>query len=218
MAGTLEGRETMTAPGRLGCCAGAVVLLLLGGCTALTEQPATPRPNTPTAIPAVTPTPSDSGSPSAAPSTRNDLAKMPLRRSLKAGSVTVQVEYSSSVPVTAWRTSVPKPLRVTMTAVNTGKRGQKIYLTKLTGDVTVYDEAGPIDSPRDMVDAASLSPGYIVTAPNTYNQTFSLGSIDSAATSVTIDFAYEIVLEIDRTARDYAKQSVTDSITVPVVA
>ena len=117
-----------------------------------------------------------------------------------------------------WKAQNSKPLKVSATAANRKKSGQKIYVTKVAMTVTAYDEAGQLDVPQSLTDTPSIGPGYFVTFPNTYNQTFAIPAVDSGATKITIDISYELVLEVDRTklGRDFAKQVATDTITVPI--
>lgn len=157
-------------------------------------------------------------SPSPTQSERNDLARLPLKRVINAGPLTVNVEYGTRLDVRQWRGGVSKPLQISLTAVNKKKRGQKIYLSRATATVTAFDDRGQVGDSRNVTDTANINPGYIVTFPNDYNQTLSLPSVDSSALSMTIDLTYEFVLEVDKSkeGRDFAKQVATDSITVPL--
>ena len=148
----------------------------------------------------------------------NDLAKLPLRRTIGAGPLTVDVEYSTRLPLAEWSPERSKPLRIKLQAVNTDKRKQKIYLTKVTANVTAYDDRGQIGDTRNVTDSANINPGYIVRSPNTYNQSLSLPTVDSGSLWITVDLMYEMVLEVDKTkdGRDFAKQVATDTITVPL--
>lgn len=150
---------------------------------------------------------------------RNDFARLPLKRALRAGPLTVNVEYTTPLPVKNWRSGVSKPIQVTLTAVNKRKGGQKIYLSKATATLTSYDQDGPVDGPRTIVDNTNINPGFIVTFPNTYNQTFSLPALDESAIRVTIDFTYELAQQVEKDSkgnRDFAKQVATDTVTVPI--
>jgi hypothetical protein len=94
--------------------------------------------------------------------------------------------------------------------------GQKIYLTRVTVTITARDDTGPLDSPRPLVDTANISPGFIVTFPYTYGQDFVVPSLDEGATSVTLDFTYEFLLQVSKDSRDYYKQTAIDTLVVPI--
>ncbi|GAA3718550.1 hypothetical protein GCM10022204_43260 [Microlunatus aurantiacus] len=109
---------------------------------------------------------------------------------------------------------------VTLRASNKNKRSQKIYLTKVTVNVTSFDESGQLDIPQTIVDSANLQPGFIVTSPNTYNQSFDIPAVDRAAIRIAIDLSYELLLEVSRDdegIRDLAKQVATDRLSVPII-
>lgn len=200
-----------------------VALVLLGGLGACSKA----EPTGPTTTPgrqtaySVTPSPVPSKSSAPAPSpVKNDLEELPLRRTLNAGPVTAAVSYQTGLALTEWRALTTKPLLVTFSASNRDKRSQKIYLTKVTMNVTAYDESGQLDVPQTIVDSASLQPGFIVKSPNSYNQNFDIPAVDRAAVRITIDMTYELLLEVNRGAegeRDLAKQVATDKLSVPIV-
>lgn len=156
--------------------------------------------------------------PTATTSVRNDLARLPLKRSIEAGPVTVRLLYRSRLPTEDWRANVSKPLFITVSAANKRNRSQKIYLTKVSVNVTAFDEDGPVDGPRLLTDATNIAPGFIVTSPQTYNQNFILPAIDETAVQLTIDVTYEMVLQVskDKDGRNFSKQVATDTLVVPV--
>ncbi len=53
--------------------------------------------------------------------------------------------------------------------------------------VTAYDDAGQVEDSRSVSDTANISPGFIVTFPNTYNQTFSYPAVDTSSIWITIE-------------------------------
>ena len=144
-------------------------VVLLSGLVACTEDSVTPVPQSSYATPVGAPPSSTAGGPgeSTPAPVRNDLEKLPLKRALNAGPLTVNVEYSSSLAIEDWRAGINKPIRLTLTTVNKRKQGQKIYLSKVTVDVTSYDESGVVDSPRTLNDTSNINPGFIVTFPET---------------------------------------------------
>lgn len=174
--------------------------------------------------PEVTAQPSDA-SPSGQPTItqappRNDLARLPLRRNLKAGQLTVKVEYDTTLSIQNWSSGVNKPLQVSLTVVNKRKPGQKVYLTKATVYITGFDERGPVNTPLTLSDSAAIDPGFFVTFPSTYNQNFALPATDYTVQRLTVDFTYELLIRVgkDRDGRSYAKQVATDSLAVPIAS
>lgn len=150
---------------------------------------------------------------------RNDLAKRPLKRKLKAGPLTVDVKYDTRLSVNKWSPDRSKPLRISLTAVNRGKKKkQKIYLTKATAHITAYDHQGQIGDARTVSDSADVNPGFIVTTPNTYNESLALPPLDTGSMWMTVDLTYELVMEVNRTKqnRDFAKEVATDTLTIPL--
>ena len=126
--------------------------------------------------------------------------------------------YSTRLAIKDWQPGVPKPVRVTLTAVNGNNRSQNIYLLKATADVTAYGENGFVERSQPVIDAALITPGFLVKSPNTYNQIFNLPAVDDSAARLTIDFTYELVAQVGkgRDPGDYSKQVATDTIVVPL--
>ena len=201
---------------RAACAAAVLALVVLGGCAddspspqaaSSPIQPATgvsPEPSTSETEPASDPSPA-----------RNDLEKVPTQHVIKATGLTVNASYTPRRKIEDWTASVNKPLALTLTTVN-GRAGQKIYLTRVTMSMTARDETGPLDSPRPLVDTANISPGFIVTFPYTYGQDFVVPALDEGATSVTLDFTYEFLLQVGKDSKDYYKQTAIDSLIVPI--
>lgn len=196
----------------------ATVFVVLSAVTACSGQPVEPVSQSSYASPTAAPSATSSSRPDESTTIQNDLAKLPLKRVLTAGPLTVNVEYTTPLAVKNWRATASKPVRLTLTAVNKRKSGQKIYLSKTTVNVTAYDAEGVVDGPQTLGDTSNISPGYIVTFPDTYNQSFSLPPIDQSATSLVVDFTYELVLQAskDKDGRNFSKQVANDTFVVPV--
>jgi hypothetical protein len=89
---------------------------------------------------------------------------------------------------------------------------QKIYLSKVTAYMDVSDATGHLDSPDPLVDRADIPPAFLVTSPSSYTQVFVLPALPDEATSLTIDFSYEmLVLQPQSTPRDFSKRTATDT-------
>jgi hypothetical protein len=174
----------------------------------------------------VTPTAGASSERPSAPATgkpaHDDLKKRRVTRSLKAGAVKVTIKYSLRNRVQEWSPGVAQPLTVSMTALaqqGTGQytvsTNQKIYLSRLTAYLDVSDATGHLDSPDPLVDKADITPGFLVTSPSSYTQVFVLPSLPDEATSLTIEFRYEmLVLQSDSTPRDFSKHTATDTLVI----
>ena len=197
----------------------AVASLLVAGCSPTpTALPPSGPPPVASSSSLLQPHPEPTQTAESAPSAavvRNDLAR-PLSRRLTAEPLSIMVSYSTSLPVGRWRPEVVKPVRVTLTVVNPRKRDQKIYLTRVTATVTARDEFEPVEPSKSIEDTSNLTPGYIVTAPNAYGQVINIPAVDLAATSITLDLIYEFVLQIGSESRDYAKQTASDTLVVPL--
>lgn len=228
---------------RAACGAVALTVVLLAGCSdgdtppgptsspVTASAPAVSDAPDASATPGVSATPGTSASPGASgtpdaastpttepsgpPSPRNDLATAPARHTITASGLSASATYSPRLPVKDWTASVNKPLALSLT-VRGSKSGQKIYLTRVTVTITARDETGPLDSPKPLTDTANISPGFIVTSPYTYGQDFVIPALDEGATSVTLDFTYEFLLQVSKNSRDYYKQTAIDSLVVPI--
>lgn len=198
--------------------AAIVVLLALAGCSGSSGSQLPPLP---APVPSSTASTLLAGA-SASPdeSTRpaqNDLKKGDkLKRTFNAGDVTVNVAYATTLPTKDWTPVALKPLSVTLTAIVNSDGGKKIYLTRVTVDSVVTSEGESLEAPPPLVDTANISPGYIVTFPSTYAQVFTIPAVDDGATEVSLNLTYEMLLQTDPLARDYQKQTATDTVIIPL--
>lgn len=199
---------------------GLAAIVLIAGLGACSEGEPNPLPSVrPSAYQSADASPAASATDEPdPPEIQNDLRKRPLKRSINAGPVTLTAKYDTHLSLKKWRSNVSKPLHVSITAINKDKKNQKIYLTKVTVNVTAYDSAGPVDAPKALTDTTDINPGFIITRPNTYNQNFSLPAIDDAALYLTADLTYEMVLQVnkDKDGRNFSKQVAVDSMTIPI--
>jgi hypothetical protein len=197
---------------------GAVALAaaLLSSCSVLGLQPKSGQSSTSSASQsAPSSTVSDSSSSPEATSEptagRNDLKTKRLDRRFRAGSIRITVAYATSQTFDRWKPGVPEPLNITMTGRGSG--GQKIYLSRLTIYMDISDDTGPLGGPDpiiDSADTAGISPGFLVTTPNTYNQVFVLPPLPDGARTLVLSLRYEILLL--QGPHDYVKRAATDTI------
>jgi hypothetical protein len=192
-------------------------LLVLSACSDQAKPASVTTPGESVSSPAP-PSSEEPSTPSTGKPLHNDLKTGQLTRTLKAGDVTLSVEYSLRNRVERWSPGVDQPLTVSMTAVN--KSDRKVYLSRVTADPEVSDVTGHLDSPDALVDKADISPGFLVTSPSSYTAVFLLPSLpDKAptdgATRLTIDFRYELLIPQSRSnSRDFGKQTATDTVVI----
>ena len=185
--------------------AGGVLVLALAGC-----GPAPWEASGPSGEP--------SSSASAAPTpVPNDLSSGSTQRELVAGSVTATVDYWSTLPMDRWTPDAVKPVSMSMTTSVEPDDGQKVYLQKATMIAVPSSSSGPLPALDAQVDAATVSPGYLVLAPYSYAQTFNVGQLPAEATSVTLQLTYDFLVQTTPTSKEYAKQTATDTLTIAVV-
>lgn len=179
----------------------------------------------PVSVPSVAPPgaqdlPSAGATPSASPTKRaaveNDLRVNPLKRTFKSAGLTFNVDYSTSVPVERWTADGPQSIRITVAVVSNGSRSRKIYLTRASVRFLVRNESGELPGPEPVVDTANIAPGYLVTSPYTYEQSFAIPALDNSADSVDLAFKFEVVSLVNRKSADYTKQTATNTVRVPL--
>lgn len=181
--------------------------LALGVAAALTGCGPAPWDPNPTAEP--------SGTSTAVPTpVPNDLSTGSTQRELVAGAVAATVDYWSTLSMDRWAPGAIKPVSLNMTTTVTPADGQKVYLQRATMIAlpsTASETLAPLDP---QIDAATVSPGYLVLSPYSYSQTFNVGPVPEEATSVTLQFTYDFLVQTTPTSSEYAKQTATDTLTV----
>ncbi len=185
-------------------------MTLTAGCTSLEGVAGEPGPSVPPSS-TVRVDNRPTGDPSASP-VADDLAKPPLRRIFQSNGLTVAVDYQPGTPVDTWTAAGTKTLRVRVSVKNNRNPRQKIYLTRATMRFTVSDGNSDVQPPDPLTDSANLAPGYLVRSPYGYVQSFSLPPMDPSAQSLQIDLKFELVSLVDARAKDYTKQTVTDTL------
>jgi hypothetical protein len=133
-----------------------------------------------------------------------------------AGDITLTVTYWSDLSMKKWTAAANKPLSISATATLGTDQGQSVYLSKLTITPAVSNESKALPSPDPLSDPASVSPGYLVKSPYSYSQTFTLPPLDSHATSIALTIDYELLLQSTPTSAAYAKQAVSDHLTIAI--
>ncbi|TFD83925.1 hypothetical protein E3T61_20480 [Cryobacterium lactosi] len=147
----------------------------------------------------------------------NDLSAGSTRHQLTAGDAALTVDYSSSLNMGQWTAAANKPVSFSLSATLGTDDGQDVFLSKMTVVTAVTGPTGPLESPATFVDQSTLAPGYLMKAPYSYGQTYVMSAIDPAATSVTLSFTFELLIQSTPTAASFAKQTASDQITVAIV-
>ena len=144
----------------------------------------------------------------------NDLSGGSTQRSLTAGPVTATVDYWSTLSMDHWTPEAIKPVSIALKTTVQPADGQKVYLQRASMTAVPSSAKGPMDPLEPQVDASTVSPGYLVLDPYSYSQTFNVGPVPAEATSVTLQFSYDFLVQTTPTSSEYAKQTATDTITV----
>jgi len=186
----------------------AVALVGVSGCSDAPflagEETATP---TPTATP-VTPGKTEV--------ILNDLATGSAKRDLEAGNIALSIVYYSDLTMDKWTAEANKPITLSLKASLTKNNGEKVYLSRVTATPAVTGPAGALAAPAPSIDSATVSPGYFVKSPYSYSTTFIMPAVDPTATSITVSFTYELLLQTTRTSKAYSKQSASDTLTIAI--
>ncbi len=144
---------------------------------------------------------------------RNDLAKGSLKRTLTAGGVRLTATYFSTLDMSAWTPAASKPLTLSVVGRFADGSKQNIHLSRLSMTTDVTGPDGPLPGPAPMVDE-SAAPGYLIKAPTSYGQVFTLPALDPAARSVTLLLTYELLVQTAPKSADYAKQAASDTVVI----
>lgn len=163
-------------------------------------------------------TPSASPIASTAPATItpivNELATGSTQHQLQAGDISLTVNYWSTLNMGEWTPEANKPISFSMVGSLGSDQGQQIYLSRVTLTPSVNGADGALTAPQALTDQAPIAPGYLVKNPYSYSQTFIIPAVDPAATSMTLSFTYEILLQSTPTSSEYAKQTAYDQLTI----
>lgn len=161
-----------------------------------------------------TPTPTTSAVPTPVP---NDLSSGATERALTTGAVTAGIDYWSTLSMDAWTTEALKPVSISLVTTVQPADGQKVYLQRTSMTAVPSTPTGALDALEPQVDAATVSPGYLVLDPYSYSQTFNVGPVPAEATSVTLQFTYDFLVQTTPTSSEYAKQTAADTLTVALI-
>ncbi|WP_231872785.1 hypothetical protein [Microbacterium oleivorans] len=151
-----------------------------------------------------------------APPVENDLSSGSTQRDLKAGAVSVAVNYWSDLRMDRWTANAVKPVSLSLVTTITPNDGQKVYLQKATMLAVPANAEETFPALDPQIDEASVKNGYLVLKPYSYSQTFNVGQVPEGATYVTLQFTYDFLVQTKPKADEYAKQTATDTVTVAI--
>jgi hypothetical protein len=167
--------------------------------------------------PTVSATPTPTPTPSASPKIKNDLAKGSAKSDLTAGGVQLKINYWSTLNIGQWTPAATKPLSLSMNGRFADGATQDIFLNNVTVTIDVHGPEGQLPAPADLTDIASVSPGYLITAPNAYVKVFNLPGLDPQAESITLNLTYELLVQRAPKSKTYLKQSAGDTLVIALV-
>ena len=198
---------------------GAVVvplLLVATGCGSSAAEEPFP---TPVAVPSsmvtgAETTEADPGGAATDQAVQDDLSSGRARHTIRSSGVTATIDYETRKPASPWTATGEKPLRV---EVKVSRPSKKVYLNRVTLRFVTNDGTGDNPGPDPIVDTSSnIVPGYLVAPPYSYVQAFAVPAVDPSTVAMTIDVKLEFVSLVDKGAKDYTKQTITDSVTTKV--
>jgi hypothetical protein len=168
--------------------------------------------------PSASETATESESPSATPTEAptlvqivNDLASGSTVRTLTAGASTLTVNYWSDLSMADWKPDASKPVSLSLTAEANGDAPAFLSVAR--------DETGAlVQQTPDVVDDASVQPGYTIEDPYSYSTTIVVPPLPETARSVELTFSYEILVATTPDAEAFSKQTAVDKITVAIAA
>ena len=199
---------------RLALLAPAVAVLMLTGCGAPPWKADDPEP---TATSSVSASPTATATPSATPKAKNDLAKGSAQSELSAGGVKLKIDYWSTLNIGQWTPAATKPLSLSLNGRFADESTQDIFLNNVTVTMDVVGPEGQLPAPANLADIAAVTPGYLITAPNSYVKVFNLPGMDPQAESVTLNLTYELLVQRAPKSKTYLKQSAGDTLVVALV-
>lgn len=146
----------------------------------------------------------------------NDLSTGTTQRTVTAGAVTAVIDYWSTLTMDKWTAAAVKPLTVSMTTTVVPADGQKVYLQRATMSPVANGATETLGPLTPQSDTSTVAPGYLVLSPYSYLQTFSLGEVPDGTVSITFLMTYDFLVQTTPTSSEYAKQTVTDQLTVAI--
>ena len=200
--------------------AAAALLLPLAGLTACGSVQAAAGP----LVSGTTPTPTATATATPAPvpvePVVNDLALGSAHHELRAGGMSLAVDYWSTLDMAGWTAGAAKPVQLAATVtgpnLGTGKKQQKAYISTFSVTSSAVAADGTATSPTTVQDVSRQTPGYLAMAPYAYSTSFVVPAVPAGTRSVELLITYDVLEQSAPGAGDYSKQTATDTLTIAI--
>lgn len=149
-------------------------------------------------------------SPSGVTPARNDLAKGSLQRTRTAGNTELTIKYWSTLDLARWTPGASKPLSLSASAEFTDDSEQDIYLSEVRVAVDAVGRDGAARALETLIDKAEVQPGYLITAPTSYGQVFTLPPAPAGTRSVIVTLTYQLLVQTAPEEKRYSRQAAVD--------
>lgn len=116
-----------------------------------------------------------------------------------------------------WTADVNKPLTVKVSASLANDEGQSIYLSRVSALISVTGVSGTVGEPLKVDDTSTISPGYLIKSPYSYEETLMIPYLDPAARQITISISFDVLIQSTPTSTDFAKQAASDTLQIAIV-
>ena len=161
---------------------------------------------------------SSASAPPAVKPASNDLAKGSLERKLTAGNTELTIKYWSTLDLARWTPGASKPLSLSASAAFTDDSEQDIYLSEVKVAVDAVDPDGGTQALETLIDKADVKPGFVITAPTSYGQVFTLPPAPAGTRSLTVTLTYQLLVQTAPEEKRYSRQAAVDILEVALAS
>ena len=144
----------------------------------------------------------------------NDLSKGSLKRRLTAGNVEVSINYWSTLDMGRWTPGASKPLNLSASARSTDDSEQDIYLSQATVAIDAVDAGNRAQAVDPILDRSEVDPGYLITAPTSYGQVFTLPAVPTGSRGLVLTITYELLVQSAPDVKRYSRQAAVDRLEI----
>jgi hypothetical protein len=210
----------MRTPRTVGLIVAPLVCATLAACgpppwEVAAQQSASPAASrTPSITPKPKPKPTPTPTAEAPEPFPNDLRKGSLKRRLTAGNVEVSINYWSTLDMAGWTPGASKPLNLSASAAFTDDSEQDIYLSEAKVAIDAVDADDQAKAVDPLVDKAKVDPGYLITAPTSYGQVFTLPAVPAGSRGLVLTITYELLVQTAPDVKRYSRQAAVDRLEI----